>query len=424
MSLPHRRALAVLVWPHAGEDEVAAVIASVADWDGLVDAALREGVGPLLAERLAAGSSAGAAGSGPSASESSICATLQDPAGSPQAGVAAAVGAHVPAAVLERLAHVRRDAARRAVSHASVLGRVASSLAAGGIRFVALKGPALSQTLYGDLSLRTFADLDLLVLPADVRAARSRLLAGGFRDSSPWAEQALSRGLPPDGELCLQAPDGRPFVDLHWSIFGGFGGPGFPVGRVLAGARSADVLGRAVLVPGARDQLLLSVLHGSRHYWDTLEARLAVALPARGVPAPEWETVVADAGRLGCRRRLASGVAVALETFAQPLPEPLRRELAADPVARGYIAFVRVRTRTPSALANPPLREHLAMTWWRARCEDRPAAAAAQLALRLLHPGPGDWAAVRLPPWLDCGYWLLRPLRLGLKYAAAMRRPG
>ncbi|NEZ63599.1 hypothetical protein D0962_12535 [Leptolyngbyaceae cyanobacterium CCMR0082] len=69
------------------------------------------------------------------------------------------------------------------------------------------KGPTLALTLHGDLSRRTYCDLDLLVDGTDAEAAQSLLLAQGYclRDRTPWGSD-------------FTAPNGQFSIDLHWQI--------------------------------------------------------------------------------------------------------------------------------------------------------------------------------------------------------------
>ena len=65
------------------------------------------------------------------------------------------------------------------------------------------------------------------------------------------------------------------------------------------------------------------------------------------------------------------------------------------------------------------LGTHASTTWWRVCSEDRVPAALSHLAVRLLRPGPEDWAALQLPDRLHWLYWPLRPVRLALKWGGA-----
>jgi hypothetical protein len=59
--------------------------------------------------------------------------------------------------------HMPRSNRLLALRVASGLGKLGAAFDAAGLEWLALRGPALSQQIYGDPGLRTFRDLDLLV---------------------------------------------------------------------------------------------------------------------------------------------------------------------------------------------------------------------------------------------------------------------
>ena len=87
-------------------------------------------------------------------------------------------------------------------------------LDAAGVPWLTFKGPTLS-VLYGQPDLRGYTDLDVLVSPADLPAAVTALLDGGW-PFIDW-QSSLDRR-PPMGVLHLTGPAGTP-VDLHWHLF-------------------------------------------------------------------------------------------------------------------------------------------------------------------------------------------------------------
>src|SRR6266403_5674002 len=85
------------------------------------------------------------------------------------------------------------------------------------IRLLPFKGPTLALAAYGNLALRQFVDLDLLVPKSDALRARDLLLANGYRSNlhlSPRREQDY---LDVYDEFVLSSEDGRCLVELHWA---------------------------------------------------------------------------------------------------------------------------------------------------------------------------------------------------------------
>jgi hypothetical protein len=89
--------------------------------------------------------------------------------------------------------------------------------------------------------------------------------------------------------------------------------------------------------------------------------------------------------------------------------------LAGDPAARRLLASL-----APDSLARVAARgraQQLAKLRSRIESSDSLAAAVAQAAVRVVRPSPDDWRFVSLPARLEWLYWLIRPVRLALKWA-------
>ncbi|MGH9640634.1 MAG: nucleotidyltransferase family protein, partial [Bryobacteraceae bacterium] len=87
---------------------------------------------------------------------------------------------HVPPEQLARLKNQVRAAAVRSLILAAELIRVLAGLAAVGIEAIPYKGPVLGAQAYGDLALREFEDIDLVLRQRDVAGADGVLVRLGF----------------------------------------------------------------------------------------------------------------------------------------------------------------------------------------------------------------------------------------------------
>jgi hypothetical protein len=155
------------------------------------------------------------------------------------------VPADFAAAVDETLASSRRFA----IGQELLTWRLLAALSDAGVVAMPLKGPFLSERLYGDAALRPSTDIDLLVAPRDLDRALGILEAAGCRLVRP------GRSLPRLHHV-LELPDGLT-VELHWRIHW--------YERRYAGA----MLERSSMVDGLRrpaptDELLSLLLYAAR----------------------------------------------------------------------------------------------------------------------------------------------------------------
>ena len=121
-------------------ERVARAVHGGVDWDSLIASADRHYVMPLLYWNL-----------------SRVCA------------------ADVPRDPMDALQHRFRDSAQRNLLKSRELVRVLNLLAANGINALPMKGPVLAEAVYGQLALRQFDDLDVLIVTLLLKPSGRRL---------------------------------------------------------------------------------------------------------------------------------------------------------------------------------------------------------------------------------------------------------
>jgi hypothetical protein len=124
-------------------------------------------------------------------------------------------GPALPPRFLNQLREAYLTNAASTVLHLQELGRVLRGLDAAGIPAIVLKGLCLSETVYGNIALRTMGDADVMVHPADMERAVSVMRELGFTSDSVFDLDAYmdqQHHLPPFTRA------GRLTVELHWTF--------------------------------------------------------------------------------------------------------------------------------------------------------------------------------------------------------------
>lgn len=290
------------------------------------------------------------------------------------------------------------------------LCRILDCFAASKIAVIPIKGPLLALSLYGDLALREFGDVDLLVPRDRITKAMEVLDGMGYHCEPTLKTHHLRAYLKSSCELTFVKPQGRAWVDLHWQVTPRYFG--IPLAdrywdRRMRAGRTPN--GVHELCP--EETLLLLCVHGTKHRWNRLAWVSDVAELLRTYPALDWDGVLADAASLRCRRMLLLGLALASGVLGAPLPGRLAGQIRGDRVVRRLSAAVR-----GDLLEEPvkPVRSlkaalfHLAV---RDRLRDR-----IRYGLGLAFTTtPGDWAALPLPAPFSFMQGLLRPVRLAYR---------
>lgn len=247
----------------------------------------------------------------------------------------------VPAETLEDLRDHFAVAAARNRSLWDELLRLLKLLEARGISAVPFKGPALAALAYGDVTLRQFGDLDILVRPGHAVQARELLLAAGYRDSLTGDQAAAylrSRGA---YNYKLLRDEGRLPVELHWAVTSRDNAFPLDLERVWQRLEPITVQGESFLHFDREDLLLVLCQHGSKHKWKRLDWICDIAELLRVSPQMDWGSVLDRACQLGCRRMLFLGLWLTEDLLGVTLPADISRRMQADPAMPLLVTQIR-----------------------------------------------------------------------------------
>lgn len=245
-------------------------------------------------------------------------------------------------------------AAARCLGLDAVAFEVSSGLADAGVPAVLLKGASIARWLYGDGTVRTYGDVDLMVAPADFTRAEGVLAALGFTLARPGLSTREETG---HGRVWDRA---GAIVDLHHRLWG-VGADATRAWAVLT--RDLEQLrlgGGAVWALGRPARALHVALHAAQHGIHEAKPRQDLVRAGALAPFDTWRRAAAlarelraeDAMGAGLRlepstRRLAdelglpeaAGLLVALHAQGAPLPALGLARVAATPGLAGKLAM-------------------------------------------------------------------------------------
>jgi len=321
----------------------------------------------------------------------------------------------VPATVLARLRERFHHNAQRNLFLTAKLIKLLDLLKAHELPAIPYKGLVLAASSYGNLALREFVDLDLLVHKRDVPRAKELLSAAGYQPQFRLTRAQEAAFLRYNCEHAFVHEDDRSMVDLHWAITERFFS--FPLDPECLWERLHRVPlgGSDVPTFSPEDSLLILCVHGSKDAWERLKYVCDVAELVRTHQDMDWRRVVERAGRLGSERMLFLGLLLARDLLEMPLPEEVSRRAHADPAVEVLVRQMSERLfrridHSPRRFAEMPFRPiHMKM-------RERPRDKVRYLVRLATTHTVGDWIALPLPKPFFFFYLVLRPIRLARTY--------
>jgi hypothetical protein len=328
-----------------------------------------------------------------------------------------------PTPIFNRIrAAAKRTAANSVVQTSELFGLVAAFDEAG-IPVLTLKGPVAANSLYGDVSLRASADLDLLVRQSDAEPAIELLNRVGFEpDLSlpvPWRKVYLQTNY----ELTFLPKERHCSVDLHWRLIP----PGYSFSsdtdELWKRATTIRLRSNLFRTLGPEDSLAFYCLHAAKHGWSVLSYLVDITQLVERNSGLDWEFVTSNAIASGAKGFMGVSLCLARTLLEADIPDDVVTQLSDEPYIDGLIERV-TRNLLPSGA-----RSTSSMAWpwpwrhWYFQAMGRTRDRAQYLFDMLLRPTPLEWRLLKLPVALAPLYYPLRPLRLLARQLVRLTRP-
>ena len=313
----------------------------------------------------------------------------------------------LPAEVLSLLRQRVQQSAGRNLTAVVELRRIFGALNAAGVPAILLKGLSLAERSYGNLALREFADLDVLIDEAQLEGALAALREAGYCSTDP----PNVRWLPGTMETSISRESSGWNVDLHWRLLPRYFGA-VREARLRAEPSPMDIAGSPMPVLGAEAELVFLAANGARECWSVLRAPGDIAYLVRS-RTMDWRRVEEFAADARTGRALSVALLLAERLFDAPVPAAVLRRAESDRAANklaGYFA-ARLLSSEPDMSSAP----HEAMLQMR-----QLSTVAQRLGYairRIFEPSQLDAFWLPLPRRLTPAYYFLRPVRVSLQCA-------
>jgi hypothetical protein len=314
-------------------------------------------------------------------------------------------GDALPGLWRDRFRHEFVATAHRNLLMSGELVRILRALEHSGIHAVPFKGPALAQRAYGDLALRQFSDLDIVLPHSQISEAHAALENLNYRSESSAAAIAQNR-IP--GQYAYRSAARAILIELHTEKTMRY----LPVPldwRALDGRMETVLLGgQPLLTFSAEDTMMLLCVHGSKHFWTRLAWICDIAQLVESREGFDWSRAETIAHKMRCYRMWLLGLALAQDVFAAELPDVISGKIRRET----RVIEMSQRVQAEYLLSGESAIGARERVRFRSASQDNFATSLRQLSVFATRPTDDDWNSRSLPQWAAPLYAILRPLRI------------
>lgn len=279
------------------------------------------------------------------------------------------------------------------------------------INLIPFKGPALAQIAYGDITMRQYSDLDILIQRKDFRALATNMLARGYESLFPIEKFSGDKVMFDMNNDCPFYDNHRQLaIELHWDFFRKLA---LPTEYFLPWDEQENVTiyHHTFKTLSHETHLLYQSLHGSKHVWERLGWIVDIDRFIRAIPRLNWDKIITMAKNLGALKMFLLGIGLADRYFQTPLPENIRQKCERSELTPfiDYVESTLIR-------GGPVPENNLAKFSKIIKLRDTFYHKTLMLLEFTFRPGINERHTIILPDKFFWFYWLLRPFGMGWRF--------
>ncbi len=318
--------------------------------------------------------------------------------------------AQIPGKIFEKFKTAYLDVSARNLYLSSFLLRLIGLFNHNSVNVLPLKGPVIAQDLYGDINLRGFSDLDILVDTVDAVKAWSILLENKFQPELTLDIKQFKKFIKHEDNISFLDPTGKISVELHWELSGFYLSKPLSLRHVEKNLTRIPILNKKIPHLSSENLLIYLCIHGAKHGWEFLEQICCVAELIKNKEI-NWRIVNETALNWQSKRMLGIGLYLSWKVLDAPVPDSVVFEIKKDkkiPVLSQEVVVL--------LFENPLDNYHKSITnrfsSFHIRIRDNFSDKLKYFFRLIFSPTYKEWINFPLPAWLSFLHYFLRPYRL------------
>ena len=290
------------------------------------------------------------------------------------------------------------------------------------ISAVPFKGPVLAVKAYGNLALRQFSDLDILIHKRDIFRVKELLLFQGYQLAShiPPTDIYKLMHLRAACEYNFFNKERCVTVEPHWDFTQRKLCISLNLESLWQNLKEISLDGKTVPTFSLEDSLLIVCINGTKDHWRTLKHICDVAELIRSHQEIDWDRLIQQTRITGCKRILLLGLFLANDILGANLPEKIWKHIETDLALKDLV--LQVNKRLFDSTTRPSKHFGGNFSLWDIQVRERLLDKVWYCSNLVFGPNEGDADFLPLPDYLAWIYPFIRPFRLASRFALSLLR--
>jgi len=283
---------------------------------------------------------------------------------------------------------------------------------------VPFKGPILTTSIYKNLSLRDFCDLDLLINEDDFCKVKNILKKDGYEPEfkfSKWQEESFLKYH--YESMFKNTKDTH--LDIHWRVVPTYFNETLKSNELINDSVEIELFGEKIRTLSPEDMLIVLCFNGAKDSWRELKMLTDVAELIQSCDL-QWEKVLQKSKKLKVEKILALGVVLANSLYQVQIPEEVLIKVQTD----SSIKLLAEKVCSSMFNGTPQFVNIKQQSLFHLKVLDNYFQKIKYCIDFTLTPTIGDWQFLSLPKYFSWLYCFIRPIRLIKKYLLKFFRSG
>ena len=291
------------------------------------------------------------------------------------------------------------------------LFKVSKLLNDNGIEVVSFKGATLAQLIYGDITLRQYGDIDILIDEKHLCRATELLQKNSYIAGFPL--KVIENRVCLDRLIDVTFLDDMLAIELHWKLLLDKHTGKKPLTHPQVSTQSITINSQELLTLSNELLLVYLCIHGSKHMWDRIGWICDIDRLVR-TQAIDWDVVISISERSKMRKSLYLGLHLSEILFHTPLPSQIQGQIKDEDLEKLLIPiFSQFSKENSSSQESVNYRE---LFLFHLKLFDSHTDRFLFTVDTLFGISPADCMQYTIPSSLKTLYIFLRPLRLIVDY--------